>query len=132
MWYYTFPSGWYWFTGIFFILLWFSVGIISAKKSCLRRVAIAYLNLPAILAVIVILYHEFFAGWDGINMVSFLLSQYFFLPLILVANRLLQLLPIETVRLSYLSITAFFMLLIISYIGHKLGTNPEWEDDYAD
>ena len=120
VWFYTFPSGWYWFMGIFFLLLWFVAGWASAKWVNSSKEALIYLNAVAGLVLILILYQEFIMGryWWGWLGAS---TQFYYMTLAHIPNRLFRIIPVATIRFSYICIVAFCIQLLASFLGRKIG-----------
>jgi len=120
VWLYTFPAGWHWFMGLFVLLLWFVVGMVSVKWVNSKRAFLICLNAAAGLALILVLLQEhiivrYWGEWIGF------LSQFFYLPLTYISARLLRIIPMLTLRFSYVCVVAFCVLLLSSFLGRVVG-----------
>jgi len=119
-WFDIFPGGWYWFTGLFFLLLWYVTGLLSAKWVDSRKAALLYLNAAAGLFLILTLFQElilgrYWWGWVGIS------TQFYYLPLIHIPGNIIRFIPGITIMGAYLCIGAFGIMLLASFLGRKRG-----------
>jgi len=120
VWFDIFPSGWYLFMGLFFLLLWLVAGLFSLKWIKSKKEVLIYLNTAAGLVLILVLIQELILGrywgnWVGIS------TQFYYLPLIHIPRSIIRFIPGITIRLAYLCISAFFIQLLASYLGCKIG-----------
>ena len=120
VWFEIFPAGWYWFTVLFFLSLWFVVGMASVKWIDSKIEALLYLNAIAGVFFMLIFFQEivlgrFGLGWVGIS------SQFYFLPLSLLPSRLLRFIPFVPIQFTYISLVAFGCQLLASYYGRRIG-----------
>jgi len=120
IWLYTISSGLLWFTGLFFILLWYIAGFVSVKWVDSRKDTLIYLNAVPGLVLILVLFQEFIIGrywpnWAGIS------TQFYYLPLMHVSSNIMRFLPIRTIMLAYICIVAFSIQFLASFLGRKRG-----------
>lgn len=98
------------------LITWFLFGKLSVKWIRSKHSAIIYLNLAAILTLLLILYQEIILRQYWPNLLG-LSAQYFYLPLLTPAFLLTPM--FHSVYSAY--ICAFILLLVASYIGRIVG-----------
>jgi len=125
IWFDIFPSGWYWFTGLFFLLLWFVTGLFSAKWIDSRKEALIYLNAIPGLVLILVLFQElllrrYWWGWAGIS------TQFYYLPLMHLPLNIIRFIPRITITGALICSIAFSLQLLASYLGRRRGERILW------
>jgi len=119
VWWYIYPAGWHWFTGLFFILLWFACGLIFTRWIESRRDLLICINIvPGLILVMTIIQeliiNRFWSNWIGVS------TQMYYLPIMHIPARLLLIFPI-TVRVSSICFVAFCILFLASFLGRRRG-----------
>ncbi len=104
--------------GIAILIVWFLVGMFSAKFIEHKTEIILLLNAPAFLFLLLGLLQEIVLGQYWLNQVG-LATQLYYLPLLNFTATLLQIV-INHFYLSYGYVLSFSLLLISSYCGRVI------------
>ena len=100
--------------GIAVLVIWFFIGILSIKFVSSKKEAIIFVNAPAFLVLLLILFQEIVLNAFWRNNIG-LGTQFFYLPLIGLTRHLSLIFPIGS--FSNMSVLAFICLFGASYFG---------------
>jgi len=123
IWFYTFPMGWLMLIGLFVLLVWFVMGMVTVKWIGPQREVLLYLNTIPGLFLILVLFQEFVIRrfWTNLFGIS---TQFYYLPIATLSSRLLRIIPFITtfitIRLSYVYALAFCIMLAASFVGRSV------------
>lgn len=102
--------------GVAFLLLWFSLGVLTKHITHSDKEAMVMVHVFAFLDLLLILFQENVLQRYWFNRIG-ALSQFFFLPLLNIASRL----AFFAYGLSWIYITAFALMCAAFYWGRSVG-----------